>query len=137
MDVAEGRCSFADAACVVRPNGLYVLMPGGYSTAGDDALTSPAFERMIAGLEADFDLIIIDSPAMLESSGAQRLAALVDGSVFVVRAGHTHHRTVTEALKLLPPERRLGLVLNESDVENESPLKRNKKPKGRPVRRSR
>jgi Mrp family chromosome partitioning ATPase len=92
---------------------------------------------MIAGLEADFDLIIIDSPAMLESSGAQRLAALVDGSVFVVRAGHTHHRTVTEALKLLPPERRLGLVLNESDVENESPLKRNKKPKGRPVRRSR
>jgi Mrp family chromosome partitioning ATPase len=45
MDVAEGRCSFADAACVVRPNGLYVLMPGGYSTAGDDASYIPGLRE--------------------------------------------------------------------------------------------
>jgi Mrp family chromosome partitioning ATPase len=137
MDIAEGRCSLADAACVARPNGLYMLTSGGYGQAGDDALASPVFDRLIASLEADFDLLIIDSPAILESPGAQRLASLVDGTVFVVRAGHTHHSAVTDGLKLLPPERRLGLVLNESDVENESPSKRNKKPKGRSVRRSR
>jgi len=122
---------------MARPNGLYTWTPGGYSPAGDDALLSPSFDKLIASLEADFDLIIIDSPAILESSGAQRLASLADGTVFVVRAGHTHHRAVTEGLTLLPPERRLGLVLNESDVENESPSKQNKKPMGRSVRRSR
>ena len=137
MDVAEGRCSLADAACVVRPNGLHILTSGGYGPAGDDGLISPAFDRMMAGFEADFDLLIIDSPAILDSSGAQRLASLVDGTVFVARAGHTHHRAVTDAIKLLPPERRLGLVLNESDVDNESPRKRNKKPQERSVRRSR
>ncbi len=137
MDIAEGRCSLADVASLAKPNGLYMLTSGAYGPGGDDALTSPAFDKLIAGLEADFDLLIIDSPAILESPGAQRLASLVDGTVFVVRAGHTHHRAVTDGLNLLPPERRLGLVLNESDVENESPSKRNKKPKGRSVRRSR
>jgi capsular exopolysaccharide synthesis family protein len=137
IDIAEGRCGLADAACVARPNGLYMLTSGRYSPAGDDALTSPAFDKLITSLEADFDLLIIDSPAILESHGAQRLASLVDGTVFVVRAGHTHHRAVTDGLKLLPPERRLGLVLNESEVENDSPSNLNKKPKGRSVRRSR
>ena len=137
MDIAEGSCSFGDACCMARPNGLYMLTPGGYSPAGDDALLSPSFDKLIASLEADFDLIIIDSPAILESPGSQRLASLADVTVFVVRAGHTHHRAVTEGLTLLPPERRLGLVLNESDVENESPSKQNKKPMGRSVRRSR
>ena len=137
MDVADGRCSFADAASVIRPNGLHILTSGGYGAAEDDALISPKFDKVIAGLEADFDLLIIDSPAVLDSSGAQRLASLVDGTVFVTRAGRTHHRAVTDALKLLPPERRLGLVLNESDADNESPRKRNKKPKERLVRRSR
>ena len=136
VDIAEGRSSLAEAASVARPNGLYMLASGRYGPAGDDALTSPAFDKLIASLEADFDLLIIDSPAILESSGAQRLASLVDGTVFVVRAGHTHHRAVTDGLKLLPPERRLGLVLNESDAENESPRKRSPKHKGRSVRRS-
>ena len=137
VDIAEGSCSFADAACMARPNGLYMLTPGGYCPAGDDALLSPSFDKVIASLEADVDLLIIDSPAILESAGAQRLASLADGTVFVVRAGHTHHRAVTDGLKLIPPERRLGLVLNESDVENSSPIKQNKKPIGRSVRRSR
>ena len=137
MDIAEGRCSLVDAASVARPNGLYMLTPGGYGPAGDAALTSPAFERLFASLQADFDLLIVDSPAIIESSGTQWLASVVDGSVFVVRAGQTHHSAVTDGLKLLPQERRLGLVLNESDAENESPGNRNKKPKGRSLRRSR
>ena len=135
MNIVEGSCGVVDAVCMARPNGLYMLTSGGYGTAGDDALLSPSFDKLIAGLEADFDLLIIDSPAILESPGAQRLASRADGTVFVVRAGHTEHRAVTAGLTLLPPERRLGLVLNESDVDNESPGKQNKKPKGRALRR--
>jgi Mrp family chromosome partitioning ATPase len=137
LDMVEGTCSLADAACVARPNGLYILTSGQSGPAGDYALMSPAFDKLIAGLLADFDLLIIDSAAILDSPGAQRLASMADGTVFVVRAGHTHHRAVTEGIKLLPPERRLGLALNESDVENESPQKRNKKAKGRASGRSR
>jgi Mrp family chromosome partitioning ATPase len=123
--VAEGRCQFADASIRLNPNGLYLLMQGSteaardYGSSNGDALTSTAFEKLITRLENDFDLLIIDSPPILNSGGTQRLASLVDGTLFVVRAGHTHHNAVTEGLTLVPPDRQLGLVLNESDINDE------------------
>jgi Mrp family chromosome partitioning ATPase len=133
VGVAEGRCQFADASVRLNPNGLCLLMRGSIeaarnhgSSAADD-LSTTAFEKLIERLENDFDVVIIDSPPILNSGGTQRLASLVDGTLFVVRAGHTHHSAVTEGLTLVPPDRQLGLVLNESDIDDENTRGREKR----------
>jgi Mrp family chromosome partitioning ATPase len=72
---------------------------------------------MIAKMASRFDVVVVDSPAILESPETQSLAGMLDGSVIVARAGHTHHSKVTAARKLVPKERRLGVVLNESDID--------------------
>jgi protein-tyrosine kinase len=133
LDLIEGSASLKDAAIRVDPNGLYVLAPGstrepktraesefhtGY-TGASDALTSSRVEKLIRELERHFDFIVIDGPPIVEFADAQRLASILDGTMMVVRAGHTHHSRVTGALKLVPKDRRVGVVLNESQMDEE------------------
>jgi Mrp family chromosome partitioning ATPase len=44
---------------------------------------------------------------------------MADGTVLVVRAGRTNYNAVGNALKLVPKERRIGVVLNQSTVETD------------------
>lgn len=113
-DVIEDAAQISDAIVRIDPNGLYVLA----ATAGrgfdrSDVISSPRLGKLISDIERHFDFVIIDAPA-IKSVGAQRLASLADGTVMVVRAGHTPHDEVTEALKLVPRDACAGVVLNES-----------------------
>jgi Mrp family chromosome partitioning ATPase len=80
-----------------------------------DLMASRRPEELLAELKHQFDLIVIDCPSITDCAEVQRLALIADGTIFVVRAGYTHHRAVTDALKLVPREKRLGIVLNDSD----------------------
>lgn len=124
LDVADGNAKFADAAIRLDPNGLYVMSPrklenGLTNATTADVLTSSRLEKLFKELEQHFDFILIDAPTILDSADAQRIASIADGTVMVTRAGCTNHTDVNEALKLIPKERRLGIVLNEARVEDE------------------
>ncbi len=144
LDMLAGTERFEDTAVRLDPNGLYVMTPnsvGDSSTKAKsdksevglpgiaDALSSSRVEEMLTELEQHFDFIIIDTPPILDFADAQRLASIVDGTVLVTRAGNTHHSNVTDALKLVPKERRVGVVLNEAQVEEEIAY-HNRKTKG-------
>lgn len=134
IDPKRGWLSLVDRSCEIKdsfvrldPNGLYVMTPGATIAAQSADAMSSRLEEVIAELAPRFDLVIVDSPAILGSSETQRLAAVLDGSVIVARAGNTHHSKVTAARKLVPKERRLGVVLNESEAGAEIvPRKRGK-----------
>ncbi len=141
LDVVEDRASFKDTAVRLEPNGLYVLAASAskgdageaeeYNSDGATlahALTSSRVEKLLETLEQQFDFIIIDAPPILQFADAQRLASIVDGTAMVVRATHTHHTAVTDALKLVPKERRVGVVLNQAQTGEE--VAYNKKKKG-------
>jgi protein-tyrosine kinase len=121
LDVIEGHKKFAEAAIRLDPNGLYILsarkLMNGAAPA--DQLTSLRLEKLFTELEPHFDFILIDAPPILDSADAQRMASIMDGTVMVSRAGHTPHTQVTDALKLVPKERRLGIVLNEAKITEE------------------
>lgn len=136
LDVVDDNCKFVDAAIRLDPNGLYVMSPrklenGSTNAAAADVLTSSRVDKLFTELEQYFDFILIDAPTILDSADAQRIASLVDGTVMVTRAGRTNHSDVTEALKLIPKERRLGIVLNEAPVEDEAVGKQRKKNKAK------
>lgn len=136
LDVVDGNCQFANAAIRIDPNGLYVMSPrklenGLTNTSTADVLTSSRFEKLFKELEQYFDFILIDAPAILDSADAQRIASIADGTVMVTRAGRTNHTDVNDALKLIPKQRRLGIVLNEARVEEELSGKQRKKGKAK------
>ena len=98
-----------------------------FTSALDEALMSSRFEKLLAELAARFDLIVIDAPALCDSAEAQQIAAIADGCVLVTRMGHTHHRRVSEAVDLVPQEKRLGVVLNECEPAENTPGRNGKR----------
>lgn len=130
VDLAGGSCSREQAIIRLDPNGLYVLTPGPRAQAQPAGELLPSLEKLITELAPRFDLVIVDSTPILASPETQRLAQMLGGTVIVARAGHTHHSKVTAARKLVPKERRLGIVLNESEV-NITDRRRQRKSPGR------
>lgn len=116
LNLADRSCELKHALVRLDPNGLYVMTPGPLAALQSTDAMSSRLEDVIAELARRFDLVVVDSPAILESPETQRLAAVLDGAVIVARAGHTHHSKVTAARKLVPKERRLGVVLNDSEA---------------------
>jgi protein-tyrosine kinase len=116
LNLLDGSSDLKQALIRLEPKGLYLLTAGAMSSrhAGDP--WSARLEDLIADLAPRFDLVIVDSGSLLESSEAQRLASVLDGTVIVARANHTHHSKVAAARKLVPKLRRLGVVLNDSGV---------------------
>ncbi len=123
MGVVEGRSTVLNSIVRIKPHGMYVLADRSIGDAPNlsagDVLTSSRVEGVLDEIESLFDFVIIDAPPITEFADAQRLASLADGTVLVVRACRTHHSAVTDALKLVPKERRVGVVLNVAEVFNE------------------
>jgi capsular exopolysaccharide synthesis family protein len=119
LNLVDRSCELKHALVRLDPNGLYVMTPGASAAPQSTYTLSSHLEDVIAELAPRFDLVVVDSPAILESPEVQRLAAVLDGAVIVARAGYTHHSKVTAARKLVPKERRLGVVLNESEADAE------------------
>ena len=123
-DLIEGLASPMNAIVRTEPGGLHVLVNksicqprrSGESERLVDLLASDRPEELLEGLKQHFELIVIDCPCITEYAEAQKLGLIADGTIMVVRAGHTNHRVVTDALKLVPKEKRMGIVLNQSEV---------------------
>ncbi|HKP85843.1 MAG TPA: cellulose synthase operon protein YhjQ/BcsQ [Blastocatellia bacterium] len=124
LGMTDVSSAMTDALVRLDPNRLYVMTPTGAhqkaeldDAAIDDALASSQFEKLVAELTGYFDFIVIDGPAICRSYGAQQFASIADGTILVARAGQTHRSRVMTAVDLVPQERRVGIVLNESEVE--------------------
>jgi Mrp family chromosome partitioning ATPase len=120
LELIDKKLDFADAAIRLDPNGLYILSPKNQEALAGAAplndIASIQAEKLLEELAGHFDFIVIDAPALLDSADAQRLVSIADGTVMVTRAGYTPHTCVTEALKYIPKECRVGVVLNEAQI---------------------
>jgi capsular exopolysaccharide synthesis family protein len=122
QNVLDRSSELNEAIIRVEPNGLYLLTAGAASALPPVNHSATRLEDLIAELAPRFDLVIVDSGSILDSSDAQRLASVLDGVVIVARANHTDREKANAARKLVPKERRLGVVLNESESRPEIAL---------------
>jgi Mrp family chromosome partitioning ATPase len=69
---------------------------------------------LLATLKQEFDIVLIDSPPVLQIPDARVLGRMVDGVIRLVRAGHTTREVAHGALRSLIDVRCrvLGTVLN-------------------------
>jgi capsular exopolysaccharide synthesis family protein len=78
-------------------------------------LTSPRMRHILEEAASRFDWVILDAPPMGPMADASLLSQMVDGAVFVVRAGRTQYQLVQKAIDALGRERILGVVLNGAE----------------------
>lgn len=110
-EVLEGTSELGQA--VVRAGGLAVLCAGEVRDLAVP-LHSPRIPTVFEQLRAAYEHVIVDAPPALAFADGDRLAAMADAAVLVVRAGLTPRPVVRLALEALG-ERAAGVVLNDVD----------------------
>jgi capsular exopolysaccharide synthesis family protein len=114
-----GAIELKDALRFVPEHNLTLLPAGAAPINPAELLGSIAMRRMLDHLRTRFDRVILDTPPVLPLADVAILAPLVDGSLMVVRAGVTPKPAIENALRAFDSSRLLGVVLNESGVEQD------------------
>jgi len=104
--------SLADHHLTVIPGGRAPMNPA-------ELLGSTAMRRLVDHLRTRFDKVILDTPPVLPLADVAVLAPLVDGILMVVRAGFTTRPAIENALRCFDSSRLIGVVLNESGMEDD------------------
>ena len=98
------------------------LLTGGSAQENPvELIASKRMETLITELKSRYNdrYIILDSSPVLATTEPNVLDKMVDGVLFVIRAGETPRESVQQAVKMLGKEKILGVVLN--DINFKSP----------------
>ena len=94
-DVLSGdSCSWQAATRTVEDGGFDVLVAGTRATNPGQILATDAARQLLGQLSAKYDVVVIDTPPLLEAADAQDLAGVCDITVVIVGGGP---RAVTTA----------------------------------------
>jgi len=93
---------------------LEILPAGSIQSNPTELLGSNKMKALLSELKSRYDdrFIIIDSTPLLATTEPEILAKLVDGVIFVIKAGVTPRETVKRAVMLIEPEKIMGVILN-------------------------
>lgn len=100
-EVLSGRLSLPEAV-ISRPSegDLLSCLEAGRAQARD-LLSGSGYARLVAQARGLYDLILIDTPPLLDSPDAKLLLMQADTCVMIVRAHHTSRDDLAEGLDLL------------------------------------
>ena len=94
---------------------LRLISMGRFHPHASELLASDSMRRLVTELETRYHdrIVILDAPPVLATSDPMVLSSIVGQVVFVVAAGSTPQRVVTDALSLIDVEKPVGMVLNK------------------------
>jgi succinoglycan biosynthesis transport protein ExoP len=119
-EILEGKASFWSAVAKDTKSGLHVLGARHPSTAGDDAkdIDPARLTSFLGEYSKHFDLVVIDSPAILPVGGTTPYVECADRAVLLVEWDRTERQAVAGALDTLDAHARkvAGVVLNKVSV---------------------
>lgn len=119
-DVLGGKVTREEAIRSTEVDGLDVLESGRHVSNPSELLNSKGFATLLEQLKGNYDRILVDSPPVGLVTDAQILAAHIDLTLVVLRAGRTT-RIVTQQARdaLLSVGARLaGAVVNDVSKRN-------------------
>ena len=114
IQVLRGESTLEEAIQATAIDRLAILSLGEPAYTFPLAIRTAALPDVISALRSQFGLIVLDLPAVLNSTDTEVLARLADQLILVVRAGVTPAKLVRQALDQLGEGTLLGVVLNDS-----------------------
>jgi succinoglycan biosynthesis transport protein ExoP len=100
--VLRGQAGFEEAVMVDEPSGLHCLCSDHSSSHPQSLLRSPAFARLVERARSEYQLVILDSPPVMQVADAILLTGHADAVLFAVRWERASRSVVAEALRRLP-----------------------------------
>jgi protein-tyrosine kinase len=100
----------------VHPQLRLFVVPAGIAPPNpQELLTRPVFDIVLEGFAKQFDLVVLDTPAVGESADAEILAARAGTAIMLTRRNHTHHARLRAAMDTLVRSgtQVIGSVINE------------------------
>lgn len=100
---------------------LTVIAGGKIVTDPGKCIATKEMRLLLQKLSAQFEFVVIDSPPILPYSDGRILAALVDGVVFVARAGEVTRAALSRSMELLEQVHSapiIEVVLNGAETES-------------------
>jgi polysaccharide biosynthesis transport protein len=97
--------------------GLDLLSSGTTRESPSQLLYSPRVAELLRRMGEEYDLVLVDSPPMMQLADARVLGRIADGVVLVIRSGHTTLGLAQLAVQRFAEDgtRVLGTVLNSWD----------------------
>jgi protein-tyrosine kinase len=96
---------------------LFLLPAGGDVDNPSELLSSGLMIKLLEDLKSEYDMILLDSPAVLSFTDAQVLVSHCDGATLVVKYGKSNRNAVSKARALLESAggKVLGVVINQTE----------------------
>jgi protein-tyrosine kinase len=94
---------------------LFVLPAGIPPPNPQELLTRPVFEFVFDQFTEQYDVVLLDTPAISESADAQLLTVMAGAAVMVVRRNHTRYANLSAAIRSFAESSTnvIGSVMNE------------------------
>ena len=120
-DLLRGHGSLSQVLQSANVPGVQVITSGPLPFYPADLLGSSAMISLLQQLRQQFDMVLLDSPAMLPVADAPVLAPMVDGVILVLEQGKTRAEATRKArAQLLDVDARLvGAVVNRAPWDSE------------------
>ena len=114
-DYLKGGGDFSQYAKETGVGKLNIVPAGTMPQNPTELLGSNRMKDLVEELggQSENGFVIMDSTPILSTTEPEVLAKLIDGIIFVVRAGSTPRETVERAVGVLEKDKILGVVLND------------------------
>jgi tyrosine-protein kinase len=99
--VLLGELPLREAVQQVGKGDIVMLASGPLPPNPSELLSSQRTVQVLAALQAEADVVLIDSPPVLPVTDAAVLSARVDATLLVTRAGTTTRKQLTRSVELL------------------------------------
>ena len=115
QDVLSGAVPLEEALCPVAGANLSITLLSKGSTTAPEVFDNPRIDELWERLKHDFDLIVIDSPAITVLPDCLAMSSKVDGVILVVEAETTRWPIVEKVKQRIVKNKGniLGAVLNK------------------------
>ncbi len=115
----ENRLKLEDIFICPGIKKLTILPAGGVIPDSTEVMGSPRMEALVMELKLRYPdrYIIFDTPGLNVCPDPLVFSEYVDGVILVARSDHTSTKNIKAAVDLLPREKLLGTVLNDSRWE--------------------
>jgi len=103
----------------VNESNAYVMTAGMAPPNWNGQVNHPLMAKFFDILRRRFDVILVDMPPVLDTTGAAPLCALADGVIFVIKAGQMSVKVLNQAKTGLSQAKAnvIGAVLNQVKIE--------------------
>lgn len=119
-----GTASYGDVVRNSFQPGLHSITAGSRVSSPPDLLARKTFQDFVNESRKQFDLVLMDTPPLIPVADTLGLRDLVDGFLFVYRAGLTPYFLLRQALDEIGEKKVIGLVMNCVEQQKQSYYKK-------------